>query len=114
MLTKEKILKEHLHGLSDDQFEEDIKRFPLVEVLPAMEEYANQDKWIKTEDQLPSIDESDSWNKLHKVSIEVFTHSEFGMRKGRYYYHSDGWSITSVTGTVSVTHWQPLPAPPKQ
>ena len=112
MLTKEEILQK-------------IKNFPslssligetgaLQELFNAVEEYANQDKWVKTEDQLPPIDKSDEWNELHKVSIEVFTYSEFGMRKGRYYYHSDNWSISYVTGSVRVIGWQPLPAPPKQ
>jgi hypothetical protein len=39
--TAEEILRQHLHGFSDEQFKEEIKHFPLSEVLFAMERYTS-------------------------------------------------------------------------
>lgn len=36
-MTGKKILRQHLHGYSDEQFEDDIKHFPLSECLCALE-----------------------------------------------------------------------------
>lgn len=36
-MTGKEILRQHLHGYSDEQFEDDIKHFPLSECLCALE-----------------------------------------------------------------------------
>ena len=42
METAKSILRSHLHGLSDEQFEVQISQFPLNEVMFAMKSYAQQ------------------------------------------------------------------------
>ena len=71
--------------------------------------------WIKVEDELPKIDESDRWNKETKQSKDVLCyHPDYGLRFGRYYYSAGFWTINGVTSSsgVKVTHWMPLSEPP--
>ena len=127
MLSKEEIIFNAMQrywetkdGANDTRFQsvEELKKYmdnPDMKLfLEVMEEYANQDKWVSVKDELPPIDKADNWNKVHGVSILVFTYSDFGMRKGTYYRLSDCWTVENVSGEVKVTHWQPLPNPPKQ
>ena len=41
MSEKKAILRKYFHGLTDEQFAEDISRYPLRDVLGAMDEYAH-------------------------------------------------------------------------
>ena len=79
---------------------------------------ASKDEWVRVEDGLPPIDESDEWNKKTNQSIEVWTYSDFGMKQGRYYHHKEHslWTIDGASSSkgITVTHWMPLPQPPKQ
>lgn len=77
---------------------------------------AQQDNWISVETELPPIDEDDNWNKKHGISKDVWTFSDFGMRKGRYFHNAGFWTVDNVTATngVKVTHFQFLPKPPQQ
>jgi hypothetical protein len=111
MLTKEEILEKN--GFDFEAFKLD-NEYSAKSILTSMEEYASQDKWIRCTDELPPIDEADNWNKVHEVSITVFTYSDFGMRKGTYYRLSECWTVENVTGEIKVTHWMPLPQKPKQ
>ena len=42
MTDKKAILRKYFHGLTDEQFAEDISRYPLANVLRAMDDYALQ------------------------------------------------------------------------
>ena len=42
MTDKKTILRKYFHGLTDEQFAEDISRYPLANVLRAMDDYALQ------------------------------------------------------------------------
>lgn len=72
-------------------------------------------QWVAVSERLPAIDESDNWNKEHKISKDVLTYSkEWGMRFGRYFYGSEFWTINGVSSSngVKVDYWMPLPEPP--
>lgn len=114
MATKEEILNKYADGYlsvaGGGIF------YPETNVLAAMEEYASQFKreWISVEDELPPIDETDDWNRKTQISKDVFTHSKFGMIRGRYIHTAKFWTVDGVTSSdgIAVTHWQPLPNPP--
>ena len=54
-MTAKEILRQHLHGYSNEQFEEAIKHFPLNECLIAMDRYKNQDLKIKKNENTNSL-----------------------------------------------------------
>ncbi len=107
MKTKVEILKKHMAVIycgatRFDFLDED--ELPLI--LKAMEEYANQSKWISVKDKSIPIDGKEyltininqgniislvCWDNVHKYLIS----------KGKY------------VGINAGTHWQPLPEPPK-
>jgi hypothetical protein len=110
MKTKEEIYHEKLNfvleGIDFDSFNEvlveDSEEGKMMRAtMDAMEEYANQDKWISVEDELPKSDEP------IKFMILI-----------------NGWKLefayfNQVTqhfmGFINVTHWQnkpTLPTPP--
>lgn len=62
-------------------------------------------EWISVEDILPEI--GDGFNLL---SDDVLVYTKDGDFKTAYYDHNiDDWILMSGT----VTHWKPLPNPPK-
>ena len=69
------------------------------ETIKLMEEYANQDKWISVKDELPE----------NEVSVLVFIEGQIEIDA----YDKDGW-IDHYYDVRQITHWQTLPAPPKQ
>jgi hypothetical protein len=75
---------------------------------------ADISSWVATTEKLPAIDESDNWNKEHKISKDVLTYSkEWGMRFGRYFYSAEFWTINGVTSSneVQVDYWQEVKPP---
>lgn len=75
---------------------------------------ADVSSWVATTEKLPAIDESDNWNKEHKISKDVLTYSkEWGMRFGRYFYGAEFWTINGVSSSngVKVDYWM-LVEPP--
>lgn len=71
----------------------------------AMEAYANQDRWIPVEENLPTVGER----------VIVYS-SVTGIQTGYRGYEDDTvyWKFPGHSSTYSstVTHWQPLPALP--
>lgn len=73
-----------------------------------------KEPWVSVNERLPEIDTADKWNEQMGQSIEVWTHSDFGMRQGRYFHKGAHWSVNGVTSSngIKVTHWHLLPSPP--
>lgn len=73
-------------------------------------------KWIQSEKEKPPVSAIDKWDKEYKISGEVITFSDFGIRFGKYYHLSDHWSIQGVTSSngINVTHWMIMPTAPDE
>ena len=71
-------------------------------VLSAMTEYANQDKWISVEDSLP------------KENIDVLVHDATCLQYIATYTGEDYifYCEDMQEFIKTITHWQPLPNPP--
>lgn len=58
--------------------------------------------WIRVGDEFPEL----------KVRVLIFDADGFGVLSGRL--GSAGWYLEGVLDTgANITHWQPLPEPPK-
>lgn len=79
------------------------------ENLEPVDQYASQQtqgEWISVEDRLPEI-------TLNKMSNWVITFCEDVCRIDKAFYSSvTGWEAEHGE-PMNVTHWQPLPPPPK-
>ena len=125
MLTKEEILEKHwpcdtyigravIKGkVIEDTFHEDKCHKCANEeyVYAAMEEYANQDKWIKTEDQLPKTNCDVLVLKRNGRVFQMSYHAPFDSGKRIFQWWGFGKWIDQHS---QVTHWMKLPNPPKQ
>lgn len=65
-----------------------------------------KNKWISVEDRLPEMDEDVLTYNMHSGGFDVGSYSG-GLAKG----YSYRWLTNGVESFV--THWQPLPKPPK-
>jgi hypothetical protein len=118
MLTKEEILQK-------------IKNFPslssligetgaLQELYNAVEEYANQDKWMVINYDNPPRGEvllfSTSGTILKGDWYENNLVTGFGWRTERSQWTctEDGRNYLTLKPKEDITHWQPLPTPPNQ
>lgn len=66
-------------------------------------------KWISIKDKLPKqkVDDID-------CSIDVFCYFQNGdIEKGCWYYKDSCWIGYNEWSNNNVTHWMPLPKPPK-
>lgn len=52
--------------------------------------------WVFAENNPPEIDETDKWNKEDRISKDVLTISEYGLKWGRFYHRSGNWSIDGI------------------
>ncbi len=104
MKTKEEILDKHLSekGICcnrEDGYIDDYGVYSVIET--AMEEYANQDKWISVEDSLPD------------EGLDVLCISEEGCMSIEKRRYGKKEIYCDQTDSGYATHWQPLPNPPK-
>ena len=72
-------------------------------------------EWISVEDRLPDNKEHD-WVLAQVVEDNGFMHiprvMEYRQAKDDWFEESYGW-LSEHNGLFSVTHWMPLPNPPK-
>lgn len=73
-----------------------------VKALNAMEEYANQDRWISVSDSIPENEE-----EVIITNGDVVEKAEFFMGDFTVFYEDKSAIITDVT------QWQKMPNPPK-
>ncbi len=124
MKTAEDILKESYPELYEDKttFLTAFKMY-----ISAMEEYANQSKWISVEDRLPEIGERAlviGWSSTdYRYSSSVYNNDS---EPEQYIVVWDGKNSTTVAAIDdgafcgnyqyicidNITHWQPLPEKP--
>ncbi len=64
--------------------------------------------WISVEEMLPGF-------KLPRVVTKpVLVHCQGGdIGVGQYFHDSRGWLVAGKNPGTKVTHWMPLPEPPK-
>lgn len=125
--TPKEIVDENFKGLDDLIEDEDLRHCYKELIVTCIEDYAEQEKafiagaslkgndWVSVLDGLPEIDESDEWNKKHKISKDVFVWVvNYKLLRGRYYHESGHWTCDghSSTAGIILTHWMPLPTPP--
>ena len=60
-------------------------------------------KWISVKDRLPEDDE-----------MKLITLWDCNSMRMAYYYEQELWICNGVDVTGFVTHWMPLPEPPKE
>jgi hypothetical protein len=107
--TAKQILRQHLHGYSDEQFEEQINKFPLNECLFAMERYHAQfsvDGWISVEDRLP--EESGLVFICLKDSQDIYISF---YKKDQKLFQVWGAGRDPIID-MKTTHWMNMPKPP--
>jgi hypothetical protein len=77
---------------------------------PAQEQ--KQDEWISVQDRLPEN------NELCNDMVMYWDNKTKCTKIGCYDYETDDWTDwgigRSISKFIEVTHWQPLPQPPKQ
>lgn len=63
-----------------------------------------KNRWISVEEKLPTVDP-------RYGDIDVLVHMDDGFIATATYDKNNGWELWAESGEV--THWQPLPGPPK-
>ena len=85
--------------------------------VKALEDVAYKDvgKWISVKDRLPDNKEHD-WVLAQVVEDNGFMHipkvMEYRQLRNDWFEETYGW-LSEHNGLFSVTHWMPLPEPPK-
>jgi hypothetical protein len=79
----------------------------LQELYNAVEEYTSQDKWISVEDKLPE-DYQRVLGYVEELNDLGISHFAWNVSYSKYHGFLDNLK------PCRVTHWQPLPSPPKQ
>jgi len=80
-----------------------------LEILEWLDESPADGDWISVKDGLPEVEKSE-------YSIDVLTISDYGVKIGFCDIGRKEWWLTTDSDEMlhNVTHWMPLPAPPKQ
>ena len=98
------------HGGKGDPAEE-VGLDALAMAISALE----KTKWISVKDRLPDNKEHD-WVLAQVVEDNGFMHiprvMEYRQAKNDWFEETYGW-LSEHNGLFSVTHWMPLPEPPK-
>ena len=109
MLTKEEIIFRHLNNrsieLGQGPLESDYLNDPIFKPLfNAVEEYANQDKWVSCKDELPDAKKVGNKVLLHRKMNDSQKEMEITVYATFLVKHCD----------PETTFWQHLPEPPNQ
>ena len=85
-----------------------------IEIISAAD-VATVQEWISVEDRLPDNKEHD-WVLAQVVEDNGFMHiprvMEYRQAKNDWFEETYGW-LSEHNGVFTVTHWMPLPPPPK-
>lgn len=73
-------------------------------------------EWISVTDRLPEVSQKDEWSNINGYSDNVLV-----IEQGKFYFgiyiqteRFKSWLVIGRSGNIQVTHWMPLPKPPKQ
>ena len=108
MKTSEEILKESYPELYDDKgiFPTSFKMY-----VDAMEEYANQSKWISVKDKIKPEDGMNCNCLMKSGEVVTSTYDKERNQFERYKNNVTGDRLLNYHYD-NVTHWQPLPTAP--
>ena len=109
MDTKEKLVELLDRFVYDDWYDNDDIAEKLISNGVTMQ------KWISVKDRLPDNKEYD-WVLAQVVENNGFMHiptvMEYRQSKNDWFEETYGW-LSEHNGLFTVTHWMPLPEPPK-
>ena len=109
MNTKEKLIELLDRFVYDDWYDND----DIAEKL--ISNGVTVQKWISVKDRLPDNKEYD-WVLAQVVENNGFMHiptvMEYRQSKNDWFEETYGW-LSEHNGLFTVTHWMPLPEPPK-
>lgn len=71
-----------------------------------LEDFSSQQKWISVTERLPEV-------STQEKLVKVWAFSTVIGQTTAYYWGPDG-SALHGWDCMGITHWQPLPSPPKQ
>ena len=100
---------------------EDLETLPCCDTYEGQAEYliangVTVQEWISVKDRLPDNKEHD-WVLAQVVEDNGFMHiprvMEYRQAKDDWFEETYGW-LSKHNGLFSVTHWMPLPNPPKE
>ena len=118
MLTKEEILDTEYKRFIKEKGVESVwpPAFPEAykeAALNAVEEYANQGKWISVKDRLPENRSNEGWS--HSLDVNILYEDNVVSTGSYRYLNIKEWADYLYNKRdKKVTHWQPLPTSPKQ
>ena len=69
-----------------------------------------QPRWISVEDRLPVIEDSEPWDEFTDDRGYVFLVAD----EDGYVFTATFWIKANRFGDPTITHWMPLPEPPKE
>ena len=99
---------------------EDLETLPCCDTYEGQAEYliangVTVQEWISVDDRLPDNKEYD-WVLAQVVEDNGFMHiptvMEYRQSKNDWFEETYGW-LSDHNGAFTVTHWMPLPEPPK-
>ena len=109
MNTKEKLIELLDRFVYDDWYDNDDVAEKLISNGVTVQ------KWISVKDRLPDNKEYD-WVLAQVVENNGFMHiptvMEYRQSKNDWFEETYGW-LSEHNGLFTVTHWMPLPEPPK-
>ena len=86
-----------------------------LKVCDKLEKEKDKSKWISVEDRLPDNSQYD-WVLVQIVEDNGYKHipcvMEYRQNKSDWFNEFYGW-LSNHNGVFKVTHWQPIPEPPR-
>ena len=120
MDVREKLVEQAIshfwYGVSHDIFSEPVTTYAKLAIEALKKENGvTVQEWISVKDRLPDNKEHD-WVLAQVVEDNGFMHiptvMEYRQSKNDWFEETYGW-LSDHNGAFTVTHWMPLPLPPK-